>query len=80
MSQAVVAHLLNPALGRQRQTDYCEFEANLVYRASSRTGTKATQRNPVSKKKSNNNQKSVYGFVFLSACGYVQMNAATLRD
>ena len=39
------------ALGRQRQVDLWEFKASLVYRASSRTGTKVTQRNPVSKKK-----------------------------
>ena len=38
---------LNPALGKQRQAELCEFKASLVYRASSRTaGT--TQRNPVS--------------------------------
>ena len=29
-----------------------EFKANLVYRVSARTGSKATQRNPVSKYKS----------------------------
>ena len=29
--------------------DLCEFKASLVYRVSSRTGSKATQRNPVSK-------------------------------
>jgi hypothetical protein len=40
---------LIPALGRQRQEDH-EFEASLVYRVSSRTA-RATQRNPVSKKK-----------------------------
>lgn len=28
---------LIPALGRRRQTDLCEFETNLAYRASSRT-------------------------------------------
>ena len=39
---------LVPALGRQRQGDLCEFEASLVYRASSRTA-RATQRNPVLK-------------------------------
>ena len=43
---AVVAHTFNPTLGRQRQVDLCEFEANLVYSASSRTA-KATQKNPV---------------------------------
>ena len=43
------------ALGRKRekQEDLCEFETSLVYRASSRTGTKATERNPVSKTKTN---------------------------
>jgi hypothetical protein len=28
---------LTPVLGRQRQVDLCEFEANLVYVVSSRT-------------------------------------------
>ena len=41
---------LIPALGRQRQTDLCEFEASLVYTVSSRTA-RATQRNSVSKNK-----------------------------
>ena len=27
-----MAHTFIPALGRQRQTNLCEFEANLVYR------------------------------------------------
>jgi hypothetical protein len=36
---------LTPALRRQRQEDLCDFEASLVYRASSRTA----QRNSVSK-------------------------------
>jgi hypothetical protein len=39
---------LIPALGRQKQADLCKFEANLVYRASSRT-TRSTQENPVLK-------------------------------
>jgi hypothetical protein len=37
------------ALRRQRQADLCEFEDNLVYRASSGIA-RATQRNPVWKK------------------------------
>jgi hypothetical protein len=41
---------LTPALRRQRQVDLCGFEASLVYRASSRTA-RATQRNPLLKKK-----------------------------
>ena len=43
---------LLPALGRQKQEDFCEFEANLTYIVSSRTA-RATQRNPVSKTKQN---------------------------
>lgn len=39
-----------PALGRRRQVDLCKFEANLGYRMSSRKGSKATQRDLVSKK------------------------------
>jgi hypothetical protein len=39
-----------PALGKQGQVDRYEFKAGLIYRASSRTA-RATQRNPVSKKK-----------------------------
>ena len=42
---------LIPALGRQRQPDLCEFEDSLQStKAKSRTGTKATQGNLVSKK------------------------------
>ena len=44
------------ALGRQRQADLYEFKASLVYRASSNTGSKATQRNPVLKSKQSNEQ------------------------
>jgi hypothetical protein len=35
-----------PALRRQRQTDLCEFNASLVYRANSRAA-RATERNLV---------------------------------
>ena len=42
---------LIPALRRQRQADLCEIKDRLVYRASARTGSKATQRKPVSKNK-----------------------------
>jgi hypothetical protein len=41
---------LIPALGRQKQVNFCEFEASLVYKASSRTA-KATQKNHVWKNK-----------------------------
>ena len=41
---------LIPALGSQRQVNLCEFEASLVYRASSKTA-RATHRIPVLEKK-----------------------------
>jgi hypothetical protein len=41
--------LLVPALGKHKQVDLCEFEASLVYKASSRTAM-ATHRNTVSKR------------------------------
>jgi hypothetical protein len=41
---------LIPALERQRQAEFYEFEASLTYRASSRTA-KATQRNLILKNK-----------------------------
>ena len=46
---------LIPALRRQRQADLCEIKDRLVYRASARTGSKATQRKPVSKNKTKTN-------------------------
>jgi hypothetical protein len=45
---------LIPALGRQRQAS---FEASLVYRVSSRIA-RTIQRNPVSKNKNNNKNKT----------------------
>jgi hypothetical protein len=36
---------LNPALGRQRQENFCEYEASLGYKARSRIA-RATQRKP----------------------------------
>jgi hypothetical protein len=47
---------LIPVVGRQRLANLCEFKASLVYRVSSRT-EKATQRNPVSKKKTKTKTK-----------------------
>ena len=47
----MVAHAFN--FRRQRQVDLCEFKDNLVYRASSRTGSKATEK-PSHKKPKNN--------------------------
>ena len=45
---------LIPALRKQRQVDFCEFKASLVYRVSSRTARTVSQRNPVSKNKQTN--------------------------
>ena len=45
--------------------DLCEFKVSLVYRASARTGSKATQRNPDSKKKPQN-----YFLYFMFMCVY----------
>ena len=45
-----MVHACNPSTLRGRGRRISEFETNLVYRVSSRTA-KATQRNPVSKKK-----------------------------
>ena len=56
---------LFPALGRQRQADLCEFEASLVYRASSRTTWAVTQRNPVLKNKTKKQKSDVHRHVNL---------------
>ena len=39
-----MAHALIPALGRQRKADLCEFEDSLVYRMSTMTNSKATEK------------------------------------
>ena len=57
---------LIPAVRRQRQVDVCEFEASLVYRVSSRTA-RATERNPVLKKKTKPNQNKTKIKMFHSA-------------
>ena len=41
---------LIPALRRQTQEDLCEVEASLVYRASSRRGSKAIEKSCLEKK------------------------------
>ena len=40
---------LTPTLRRQKQVDLCEFEASLVYRVSSKTGFKATEKSCLEK-------------------------------
>ena len=44
------------ALGRQRQMDFCEFEASLVYKVSARTA-RATQRETLTLNEKINNNK-----------------------
>ena len=39
------------AFGRQREVDFCEFEASMVYRVSSRTGSKAPGKPQLKSKK-----------------------------
>jgi hypothetical protein len=48
-------NFLDTASQSSTQADFCEFEASLVYRVSSRTA-RAAQRNPVSKTKTKNKQ------------------------
>ena len=48
---------LIPAPERQRQVDLCEFEASLVYKASSRTGRTVTQRSPITREKKKEERK-----------------------
>ena len=45
----MVAHAFNPST-REAEADLCEFEASLVYKASSGTA-RATQKNPILKNK-----------------------------
>lgn len=55
-----------PALGRQRQKDFSEFDASLVYKSSSRRvmTTQALPRNQTGKKKKKNLSVCVGGRVF----------------
>ena len=48
---------LIPALEKQRQADLCEFEASLVYRASSSIA-RAIHGNPVTKKPTKQTKES----------------------
>jgi hypothetical protein len=52
LNQVVVAHTFNLSTqeAEQRQVDFYEFEASLAFRVSFRTA-RATQRNPVLKKR-----------------------------
>jgi hypothetical protein len=61
-----VAHIFNLTLGRQRQVEFCEFQASLVYLVSSRMAW-AVWRDPVStwpphkrEKKNNKKQKKIH--------------------
>jgi hypothetical protein len=54
-SGAVVAHAFSPSTWEVEQAEFWVLQASLVYRVSSRT-TRATQRNPVSKKQKKQNK------------------------
>ena len=58
MAVVVVVHAFNPSK-RLGQMDFCEFEASLVYKSSSRTAKTVKQRNPVLKNKQTNKQTLV---------------------
>jgi hypothetical protein len=53
----VVVHDFNPSTWKAEAGGFLEFEASLVYKVSSRTA-RATQRNPVSKKKERERKKN----------------------
>jgi hypothetical protein len=52
-------HIFDPSTQEARQVDIYEFEANLVYRVSSRTG-RATQKNLSCLKKENKQTKPCF--------------------
>ena len=54
-----MAHTLILALERQRQADLCDFEANLVYRASSRNIRGCYTENPHLEKQNKTTTKIV---------------------
>ena len=51
---------------RQRLVGLCEFKASLFYRTSSRTGSKATQRNPILKRKKRKKETKYQSWKFES--------------
>ena len=57
----MVAHSFNQEA--ERQANLCEFEASLVYRASSRTASTVTQRNLVSKNKQTKTRNRGFGVI-----------------
>lgn len=67
----MVVHTINVALKRQRQTDLCEFEPSLSYRASSKTA-KATQKN-LALKKSRIYSMTRYNVKFQISITYAQV-------
>ena len=54
----MVVHAFNPRTQEGRGRQISEFKANLVYKVSFRTA-RATQRNPVSKKKQKQKQNKI---------------------
>jgi hypothetical protein len=64
-------------LRRQRQADLCEFEASLVYRASSRTGRTVVQRKPDSKQ-NNPLKPKISKNIFIYLYMYIYTNIHTI--
>ena len=56
-SWVVVVHSFNPSTQRQRQADLYEFKPSLVYRVSSRTGSKATEKSCLEKQTNKQQQQ-----------------------
>lgn len=54
-----MVHVFVPELGRQKQEDFCEFQASLVYTRSSKIA-RATHRNTVSKQTNNKNTPKLH--------------------
>ena len=64
------------ALGRQRQTDLCEFKAAWSTRASTRTGSKATEKPCLEKPKRGGRE----GETEVSRCIVVYLQLQQVRD
>ena len=50
------------ALGKQRQVDFCEFKASLLYKVSSRTSQGCFTEKPCLKNKQTNKNTIYYGY------------------
>lgn len=83
VSLVMVAHAFSPAFGRQRQLDFCAFEASLGHKASSRTA-QAMQWNTIRKKEKKEKQKRkkysrefIFLYIIVNAFKYQVVNSDT---